>query len=106
MAFYFNKKKIHFRHHIKKKHNSIIVGEDSKNYDYITVTHSPRRDKTHLNNKFEKNPNSKDYRDAYYENRIRVDIKDNFSKNPIKSWNISEKDFKKIEKLLNSKIKK
>lgn len=106
MAFYTNKKKIHIRHHIKKRHNSIIVGEDKENYDYITITHSPRKDKTHLNNKFYRNPNLSDNGDSYYENRIRVDVKKNFSKNSIKSWSISLKDLKKIEEVMERKNKK
>ncbi len=103
MSYYKNSKKIHFRHHNKNKHNAIIVGEDNKNFNFIKVTHTPKKDKTHRNNKFKKNPNRLDKRDSYYENIIRIDIKDNFHNKPIKSWFLSKEDLKDIENLLKKK---
>ena len=36
MAIYKSKKQMHFRHHKKRKHNTLVVGEDDKKYDYFT----------------------------------------------------------------------
>lgn len=105
MSIFKNLKKIHFRHHKKSKHNSLIVGEDLKNYDYIKITHSPRKDKTHKNNEFKHNPNQKDLKKSYYENKIRVDIKSNFADKPNKTWYLSNEDYKEIVQFLNNKKK-
>ena len=57
MAFYKSREQMHFRHHIKREHNALIVVEDEKNYDYFLVTNSPKRDKKHKNEKFDDKPN-------------------------------------------------
>lgn len=105
MALFRDYKKIHFRHHKKSKHNTLVVGEDNKNYDYIKVTHTPKRDKTHKNNSFIKNPNKKDKSPSYYENKVRIDVKSNFHEKPIRSWVLSEEDFNQLIKFLKSKKK-
>ena len=105
MAIYKDFKKIHFRHHKKSKHNALVVGEDNKNYDYVKVTHTPKRDKTHKNNNFYKNPNQKDKTLSYYENKIRIDVKSNFSKKIIKSWVLSKEDYDELKKFLKNKKK-
>lgn len=94
---------MHFRHHIKREHNALIVGEDENNYDYFLVTSSPKRDKNHKNEKFDDKPNKKYNGNSYFDKRLKKDLKDYFGINPIKTWHLSERDFKKIISILNKK---
>ena len=111
MALYNKKDKFHFRHHKIRKHNTLIVGEDKNNYDFLLITTSPRRDKSHLNAKFKKNP-KKDLKaqkkiiDSYYEKRLGNDVKRNFADLPLKTWYLSNEDYFDILKLLEKKSKK
>ena len=113
MSIYKDKSKIHIRHHIPTGHNKLIVGEDKSSYDYLNVTHSPKRDKNHNNEKFIKNPKPNDIdpktkkvRDSHYERRLHNDVKPNFSKNATRTWSIFSKDRENIYSLVSKKSKK
>ena len=113
IAIYKDKSKIHFRHHKPTKHNKVIVGEDKFKYDYLNITHSERRDKTHLNEKFIVNPKfddidpkTKKIRDSHYERRLHNDLKSNFDSKRNKSWYLSSKDLSNIYNLVSKKSKK
>ena len=104
--------KFHFRHHNKKVHPVLVVGENKEKYKYIPTTSSPKRDKHHENEEFVyhpktgveqikiKNPNER----SHMEKRIKSDYKKNMP-TVKKKWKLSKLDYKKVIKLINGKKK-
>lgn len=94
----------HFRFNRRRKHNSLIVKENDKDYEFFTLTHSKQRDDRHKNIKLFKNPNPKDKRNSYIENKLSKDKKGVFGRinNNLK---LSSKDKQKVKKLYQKKLK-
>ncbi len=103
MALYKNKKQFHFRHQNNTRHYALIVGEDKITYDYFRVTHSDKRDKTHKNYKFKKNPNPKDKKNSYLEKRLENDNRKNFNSHQADYLYLSYEDYIEVLKILNNK---
>ena len=106
MALFRKKEEMHFRHHNKRNHNTLIVGEDTETYDYLLVTSKAKRDKNHNNVKFKVKPKKGYNGDSYYEKKLKKDLKKFFASSRLRSWHLSKSDYDEIMLLLKNKNKK
>lgn len=100
MSSKFHRSRLHFLFNLRTHHNSLIGGENHRQYAYMTLTHS-RLSGHKKNLKLKSNPNRRDPSDAYLVKQIFVDDKDKFE--PCKvELKLSDNDETSLEEWFNN----
>ncbi len=103
-----SKKKSNFRKGFRKnkrvQHPAYLIDDCGKVYRYIGITHSSNTNGL-KNEPLHKNPNPQDNRPAYVRPLVEEDLPNNFGRR-YSNWQFSEKDKKKIAKIIEKSKKK
>lgn len=96
----FHRTRLHFLFNSRTHHNSLIGGENQKEYAYMTLTHS-RLSGHKKNLELKRNPNRRDSSNAYLVKRIFIDDKKAFSPT-ILQLRLDQEDEEKVENWFNN----